>query len=141
MTLLERLGKKENKNNGKIFAGRTDKIIEQGYQDLKIAVHRRIVDEMTSEQQQLFEGTNHSRQEVEALISTYVERVLSENPFAVPRGERARLVSDICDEILGSWTDRTSSEGRFRHRSHGQWAKAGICGTDGQTASYKCAVP
>lgn len=50
MTLLERLGKKENKNNGKIFAGRTDKIIEQGYQDLKIAVHRRIVDEMTSEQ-------------------------------------------------------------------------------------------
>ena len=37
MTLLERLGKKENKNNGKIFAGRTDKIIEQGYQDLKIA--------------------------------------------------------------------------------------------------------
>lgn len=101
MTLLERLGKKENKNNGKIFAGRTDKIIEQGYQDLKIAVHRRIVDEMTSEQQQLFEGTNHSRQEVEALISTYVERVLSENPFAVPRGERARLVSDICDEILG----------------------------------------
>lgn len=101
VTLLERLGKKENKNNGKIFAGRTDKIIEQGYQDLKIAVHRRIVDEMTSEQQQLFEGTNHSRQEVEALISTYVERVLSENPFAVPRGERARLVSDICDEILG----------------------------------------
>ena len=64
-------------------------------------MHRRIVDEMTSEQQQLFEGTNHSRQEVEALISTYVERVLSENPFAVPRGERARLVSDICDEILG----------------------------------------
>lgn len=39
-------------------------------------MHRRIVDEMTSEQQQLFEGTNHSRQEVEALISTYVERVL-----------------------------------------------------------------
>ena len=38
---------------------------------------------------------------MEALISTYVERVLSENPFAVPRGERARLVSDICDEILG----------------------------------------
>ena len=30
-----------------------------------------------------------------------MERVLSENPFAVPRGERARLVSDICDEILG----------------------------------------
>lgn len=62
-TCFERLGKKENKNEGKIFAGRTDKIIEQGYQDLKIAVHRRIVDEMTSlKQQQLFEGTNHSRQ-------------------------------------------------------------------------------
>lgn len=54
VTLLERLGKKENKKEGKIFAGRADKVVEQGYQDLKIAVHRRIVDEMTSEQQQLF---------------------------------------------------------------------------------------
>lgn len=106
MTLLERLGrhvKKEQAVEEKedIFAGRAVDAKEEEYQNLKLTVHRQIVDEMTAEQQRILDGTNHSREEIENVISGYVQRVLERNPFVVPRGERARLVSDICDEILG----------------------------------------
>ena len=41
------------------------------------------------------------QEEVEELISAYCQRVLDDNPMSIPRGERARIVADICDEILG----------------------------------------
>ena len=103
MKLLERLGRRdgtEKKEQAAIFAGRTNNVHEEGYQELKNGIHRRIVDDMTAEQQQVLDG-RHTRQEVEAVITRYVQRVVEEDPFAVPRGERSRLVSDICDEILG----------------------------------------
>ncbi len=103
MKLLERLGRRdgtEKKEQAAIFAGRTNNAHEEGYQELKNGIHRRIVDDMTAEQQQVLDG-RHTRQEVEAVITRYVQRVVEEDPFAVPRGERSRLVSDICDEILG----------------------------------------
>jgi len=106
VTLLERLGRKVKKEQAvqekeDIFAGRAVDAKEEEYQNLKLTVHRQIVDEMTAEQQRILDGTNHSREEIENVISGYVQRVLERNPFVVPRGERARLVSDICDEILG----------------------------------------
>lgn len=106
MTLLERLGRREKKGKTEvkeenIFAGRAVDAKEEEYQALKLDVHRAIVEEMTSEQQKILDGTNRSRQDIENVISGYVQRVLEHNPFVVPRGERARLVSDICDEILG----------------------------------------
>ena len=103
LKLLERLGRRdgtEKKEQAAIFAGRTNNAHEEGYQELKNGIHRRIVDDMTAEQQQVLDG-RHTRQEVEAVITRYVQRVVEEDPFAVPRGERSRLVSDICDEILG----------------------------------------
>ena len=103
LKLLERLGRQEGgvkKEQAAIFAGRTSAVKEDGYQGLKINIHRRIVDEMTAEQQQILDG-RHTRQEVESIITRYVQQVVEEDPFAVPRGERSRLISDICDEILG----------------------------------------
>ena len=111
MKLLERLGRQVEKKPGlkqieikkeeNIFAGRTVDAKEEEYQNLKLAVHRQIVDEMTAEQQRILDGRNQSRQDIENVISGYVARALEQNPFVVPRGERARLISDICDEILG----------------------------------------
>lgn len=105
MTLLERLGrhvKKEQAVEEKedIFAGRAVDAKEEEYQNLKLTVHRQIVDEMTAEQQRILDGTNHSREEIENVISGYVQRVLERNPFVVPRGERARLVSE---SVMKSW--------------------------------------
>ena len=101
MKLLERLGRRdgtEKKEQAAIFAGRTNNVHEEGYQELKNGIHRRIVDDMTAEQQQVLDG-RHTRQEVEAVITRYVQRVVEEDPFAVPRGERSRL-ADFASEVL-----------------------------------------
>ena len=101
--LLERLGRPagEALRQRPIFAGRHSKATEDAYQEIKLDIHRRIVDEMNAEEQQMLTGRDNSREQVEALITSYCNRVLDDNPFAVPRGDRARIVADICDEMLG----------------------------------------
>ena len=101
--LLERLGRPagEKLRQRPIFAGRRSEATEDAYQEIKLDIHRRIVDEMTAEERQMLSGRDNSREQVEALITSYCTRVLDDNPFAVPRGDRARIVADICDEMLG----------------------------------------
>ena len=101
--LLERLGRPAGEpiQQKTIFGRRQAEAKEDNYQELKLAIHRRIVDEMSDQEQQFLASSNHTRAEVEELISSYCQRVLDDNPMNVPRGERARIVADICDEILG----------------------------------------
>lgn len=101
--LLERLGRPAGEpiQQKTIFGRRQAEAKEDNYQELKLAIHRRIVDEMSDQEQQFLASNNHTRAEVEELITTYCQRVLDDNPMNVPRGERARIVADICDEILG----------------------------------------
>lgn len=101
--LLERLGRPagEKLRQRPIFAGRRSEATEDAYQEIKLDIHRRIVDEMSAEERQLLSGRDNSREQVEALITSYCTKVLDDNPFAVPRGDRARIVADICDEMLG----------------------------------------
>ena len=101
--LLERLGRPAGEpiQQKIIFGRRQAEAKEDNYQELKLAIHRRIVDEMSDQEQQFLTSNNHTRAEVEELISSYCQRVLDDNPMNVPRGERARIVADICDEILG----------------------------------------
>ena len=101
--LLERLGRPKGEvlRQRSIFAGRQSETTEDAYQELKLAIHRRIVDEMNAEEQRVLSSTDNDRERVEELIDAYCQRVLEENPFSVPRGERTRIVADICDEMLG----------------------------------------
>lgn len=102
--LLERLGRPAGEpiHQKIIFGKRQAEAKEDNYQELKLAIHRRIVDEMSPEEQQFLSSNTHTRAEVEEVISSFCQRVLDDNPMNnVPRGERARIVTDICDEILG----------------------------------------
>ncbi|EIW20447.1 MULTISPECIES: CpaF family protein [Pelosinus] len=102
MSLLERLGKKEGLEESKpIFAGRKNSSTDDQYQELKLDIHRRIVDEMNIEQQQILMNGQQDRREIEGIIAEYCNRVLDENPFAVPRGDRTAIVADLLDEMLG----------------------------------------
>jgi pilus assembly protein CpaF len=102
MSLLERLGKKEGLEESKpIFAGRKNSSTDDQYQELKLDIHRRIVDEMNMEQQQILMNGQQERREIEGIIAEYCNRVLDENPFAVPRGDRTAIVADLLDEMLG----------------------------------------
>ncbi|AJQ26834.1 CpaF family protein [Pelosinus fermentans] len=102
MSLLERLGKREGLEESKpIFAGRKSSSTDDQYQELKLDIHRRIVDEMNMEQQQILMNGQQDRREIEGIIAEYCNRVLDENPFAVPRGDRTAILADLLDEMLG----------------------------------------
>jgi pilus assembly protein CpaF len=102
MSLLTRLGRSDGKDTQKpIFAPRRSDISTDGYQEFKLEIHRRIVEEMSAEQQQFLSAEHHDVQEIAGVIDSYCQHIFEENPFAVPRGDRAMLIADIRDEIMG----------------------------------------
>ena len=106
MSLLTRLGRPEEEEAAApkpIFAPRKMEggRPEDNYQELKLEIHRRIVDEMGAEQQQYMTTGAHTPEEIQALVDSYCQRVIDENPFAIPRGDRMAIIADIRDEVLG----------------------------------------
>ncbi|MBQ7493132.1 MAG: CpaF family protein, partial [Selenomonadaceae bacterium] len=70
-------------------------------QELKLAVHRRIVDEMTPEEQQVLVRGEEARDQIKNIISVYSNREMAESAYTLSRGERLQLVDDISNELLG----------------------------------------
>ena len=105
MSLLTRLGRMDGKNKQvMIFASHEegqDSAEELSYQSIKHRIHQRIVDEMTPDEQSILSSLNQDPRQVEAIIAAYCQRVMDENPFAIPRGEKPQLIADIRDEMLG----------------------------------------
>ena len=105
MSLLTRLGRMDGKNKQvMIFASHEegqDSAEELSYQSIKHRIHQRIVDEMTPEEQQVLSAMNQDPRQVESIIAAYCQRVMDENPFSIPRGEKPQLIADIRDEMLG----------------------------------------
>ena len=84
------------------FAGRRSAAVHSDQiQALRLAIHRRIVDEMTVAEQQLISQGKESREQIKNLISSYFEREMASNTYSLSRAERMALVDDICDELLG----------------------------------------
>lgn len=105
MSLLSRLGRKDGKNiQVKIFSLREDtqeSAEELSYQSIKHRIHQRIVDDMTPEEQAVLSKLHQEPRAIEQIIDKYTQEVMNENPFAIPRGEKTQLISDIRDEMLG----------------------------------------
>ncbi|HCB93603.1 MAG TPA: type II secretion system protein E [Selenomonas sp.] len=84
------------------FAGRHSSMVQDDtMQRLRLAIHQRLVDEMTPEEQQIVSQGEESRDQIKVLISSYCERTLQQTSYALTRVERQNLVDDICDELLG----------------------------------------
>ncbi|WP_298465416.1 CpaF family protein [uncultured Mitsuokella sp.] len=105
MSLLTRLGRAAGENRQvNIFGSRSegqDTAAERSYQQVKQRIHQRIVDEMTPAEQAMLSSVHQDPHQVETLIGDYCQRVLDEDPFAIPQGEKPRLIADIRDEVLG----------------------------------------
>lgn len=105
MSLLTRLGRMDGKNIKPLVFSDGEQTPaskrEDSYQAIKHRIHQRIVDEMSSEEQIALSSRQQDPHQVESIISDYAQRVMAENPFAIPRSEKSRLVADIRDEILG----------------------------------------
>lgn len=102
MTLLEKLGRGDCPNvQVQIFAAISNDVADTAYQSVKKTVHRRLVAEMSPQEQMVLSAVHQDAAQVEQIIGNYVEKVLEENPFAVPVSERSKIVSDLKDEMLG----------------------------------------
>lgn len=106
MSLLTRLGRKEGQVDEpkQIFAGSKSETSEDAYQQLKLELHNRIIEEMSGgEQPMLVSGSadEGAVRELEERIAEHCQNILDENPFALPRSERTKIVADVRDEIMG----------------------------------------
>ncbi len=77
-------------------ASRTDVM-----QELKLAIHRRIVEEMTAEEQATLVRGEDAKDQIRNIISVYAGRELAGSTYTLSRGERLQLVDDISNELLG----------------------------------------
>ena len=103
MSLLARLGRPNEKNiQVRIFTSQAAEApADSAYQQVKKLIHQRIVEEMSPEEQRVLSAVHQDFGRVEMVINNYIQEVLEENPFAIGRGDRSKLVSDIKDEMLG----------------------------------------
>ncbi len=103
MSLLARLGRPNEKNiQVRIFTSQAAEApADSAYQQVKKLIHQRIVEEMSPEEQKVLSAVHQDVGRVEMVINNYIQEVLEENPFAIGRGDRSKLVSDIKDEMLG----------------------------------------
>lgn len=112
MSLLARLGRSEEApeikpifSEHKTESGVTKTAVEEDpYQKLKLEIHRRIVEDMGSEQQMMNAVQNSDMgvsQAFQTYIADYCEKILQENPFSLPRSDKERLIASIQDEIMG----------------------------------------
>lgn len=84
------------------FAGRHSSMVQDDtMQRLRLAIHQRLVDEMTPEEQNIISQGDEYRDQIKVLISSYCEKTLQQTSYALTRVERQQLVDDICDELLG----------------------------------------
>lgn len=84
------------------FAGRYNATSKtELLQELKLAIHRRIVDEMSPDEQATLSRGEEARELIKNIISTYVAREMTETRQSFTRIERQKLVDDVCNELLG----------------------------------------
>ncbi len=85
------------------FGGRRSAIPQEEHNlhALKLRIHRRIVDEMSAQEQVLFQQGGNVREQLQQIISTYVQQELADDSYNLNPSERQHLIDDISDEMLG----------------------------------------
>ena len=114
MSLLERLNRKKQQqvvqdaapagkgNYGTTgFATSANEAREAAYQNVKADIHARIIDEMPEDLQRIINQQSADKRELRRLVEQLCGKAIAENPFAVPLGDRERLVDELVSEVLG----------------------------------------
>lgn len=117
MSLLERLNRKNKKfatsspvaegtarqTHGTTgFAVTADEAREASYQAIKSDIHAKIIDEMPDDLQRAINtSTATDQKEVRRLVENLCAEEVKNNPFAIPLGDRERLVEELISEIMG----------------------------------------
>lgn len=115
MSLLERLNRKnkkyiamqqagqhsKNTHGATGFATSADEAREASYQAIKSEIHTHIIDEMPDDLQRVISQSSADQKELRRLVEGMCADAIKDNPFAIPLGDRERLVEELISEILG----------------------------------------
>lgn len=71
------------------------------YQSLKTKIHKRIVEEMSTEENSKILGENPDRAALETVVAQIANASMDEEAVPVPRQERSKIILEIVDEVLG----------------------------------------
>ena len=96
MSLLTRLGRLDCRHEQVMIfsAQKEERTTDENVQSIKMLIHRKIVEEITPEEQNIM-AANHQDNvvQVDAIIQKYFKRVMENNPYAISLGERNRIIS------------------------------------------------
>ena len=115
MSLLERLNRKnkkyiamqqagqhsKNTHGATGFATSANEAREASYQAIKSEIHTHIIDEMPDDLQRVISQSSADQKELRRLVEGMCADAIKDNPFAIPLGDRERLVGKLISEILG----------------------------------------
>ena len=115
MSLLERLNRKnkkyiamqqagqhsKNTHGATGFATSADDVREESYQAIKKEIHTHIIDEMPDDLQRVINQSSSDQKELRRIVEGICADAIKDNPFAIPLGDRERLVEELISEILG----------------------------------------
>ncbi|SDF01883.1 CpaF family protein [Sporolituus thermophilus] len=71
------------------------------YQNLKVRIHKRIIDEMSLEESKALTDQEVDRTMLEEAVTRIATAVMDEEAVPVPRSDRGRIITEVVDEVLG----------------------------------------
>lgn len=83
------------------FSVTADEAREKEYQTIKSDIHAKIIDEMPEALQRAINKSTGDQKEVRRMVENICAEEVRNNPFAVPLGDRERLVDELISEIMG----------------------------------------
>jgi pilus assembly protein CpaF len=105
MSLLKRLeAQKQTEQQTQKPAGEKNKqtvVRSDPHQGIKTKIHKRIVDEMSSEESKVLTAKDADRTALEEVVARLANTVMDEEPVPIPRNDRNRIIIEVVDEVLG----------------------------------------
>ena len=102
------------------------------YRNLKMSIHKRIVDELSAEESKILTDKDADRRVLEGIVARLANTLMDGEPVPVPRAERTRIINEVVDEMLGYGPIEPLLAGRDHHRGHGQRPGPGLRRAQGQ---------
>jgi pilus assembly protein CpaF len=103
MSLLKRLEATKGAEPGQAAKdrGKGAPVQSDPFQNLKMRIHKRIVDELSAEESKILTDKDVDRRVLEDVVAKLANSQMDGEPVPVPRSERARIINEVVDEVLG----------------------------------------
>ncbi len=104
MSLLKRLGatKQTEQSPGVKERPKAMAVLRvDSFQNLKMRIHKHIVDELGAEESKILTDKDADRRVLEEIVTKLANVLMDGEPVPVPRAERTRIITEVVDEVLG----------------------------------------